>query len=311
MENKINKKYIKVIISVIITLLSIYFLLKNIPLYDIKKYFHININIVFMVLFIFGIIKLINTIRFSKVYNIKFSKELYYILCSSNMFLSLFPFRLGELTYLNKLKVISQTSYSLITTKLLKIRLFDYISIYLLLLSSSFFILNNFNGIIKIISIFFIISLILFIFLGLLIIKLNLSSKIKIEKIKNIFITIENEIKNLSFKNIKKELQILFLSLIYWFVRLFLGYLLLNLIGIKLSFFMASFISLAVFMLSLIPIQFVAGFGITEAGFMFFLSQLGFEYNLTIINLFVYHIYLLLPVLIYGIAGLFLQKKYH
>ena len=162
---------------------------------------------------------------------------------------------------------------------------------------------NRFSAIINFISLFFVSSLLfLFIFIFVFL-KLNITRKVKSEKIKDIFISIENEMKSFSTKNIYFLLLLLSVSLIYWFLRLFMGYLVLNMLGINLSFFTISFISLSVFILSLIPLYFVAGFGITEVGFLFFLTQLSFEYNSTLIIILIYHIYLLIPVLVYGIVG--------
>ena len=191
------------------------------------------------------------------------------------MMLSVFPFRLGELSYIVRLQKITGQKYSETTSRLIKIRLFDYISIYLLLMVSSIYVYAQFSNIIKIISVFFICSLVVGLLALFVIIKLDLSKKIKFRKFSQILLTIENEVRGHARINYLRDLGVLLLSLLYWFVRLLMGYFVLVMLGIHLSFFTVVFISMSVFMLTLIPIQFFAGFGITEAGFLFFLTQCG------------------------------------
>jgi hypothetical protein len=305
------KKIYKVLFSIFITLLTLYFLFKGIRLEEIKNNFIFSPIILLITILLFGIIKLTNTLRFAKNYNIKPSKELFSNLCISNMFLSILPFRLGEISYLKNLKKLIGENYTNIGLKLAKIRLFDYLSISILLLISSFFVYNKFSSIVNLISIFFISSLFVGTLLCLLFIKLNMTNRIKIKKIQGVLISIENEIRSFNMKNLIFLLSISIISLIYWSLRLFMGYLVLNLLGINLSFFTISFISLAVFILSLIPLHFVAGFGITEGGFLFFLTQLGFSYEETLIKLFVYHIYIIIPVVAYGGASYLFKLKKH
>ena len=163
---------------------------------------------------------------------------------------------------------------------------------------------SNFSNIIKMISEFFVTSLILGLLGLLLIIRLGLSKRIKNVRVSKILDIIEIEIKNNSQIHLMRDSQIFFTSILYWFTRLLMGYFILNMLGINLSFFTISFISLAVFMLGLIPIQFFAGFGITEAGFLFFLLQFGFKYETTLMTVLMYHIYLLIPIVFFGLAGL-------
>lgn len=284
-------------------MLAMFFLFKDVKYSELNTNFVFNWNIFFLTFFLFFIIKLVNTYRFSLVYKILLSNKLFLILCHSNMMLNIFPFRLGELSYISELQKITNKKYSEIASRLLKIRLFDYVSIYVLLIISSIYVYNEFSDIIKIISIFFIVSLVFFLFVIIFIIKFNLSKRIKIKKISKLIETIEREINSNSCINSLRDLKVLILSLFYWTLRLLMGYFILKILGIDLSFFTLSFISLAVFFLGLIPVQFFAGFGIFEAGFLFFLTKLGFEYDSTLIIIFSYHIYLLIPTIIFGVAG--------
>jgi len=303
-----NKKYfLKFLLTIFVTALVLYFLFKGIHFSEIVKIFYFKWQIIVFTVPLFFVIKFINSLRFSRAYNTKLSKKLFYTLCYSNMMLSVFPFRLGELSYIARLQKITGEKYSETTSKLIKIRLFDYVSIYLLLMVSSIYVYAQFSNIIKIISVFFICSLIVGLLSLFVIIKLNLSKKIKFRKFSQILLTIENEVRGHARINYLRDLGVLLLSLLYWFVRLLMGYFVLVMLGIHLSFFTVVFISMSVFMLTLIPIQFFAGFGITEAGFLFFLTQLGFEYNSTLAVLLMFHLYLLIPVVFWGCFGFFLE----
>lgn len=302
------KKQVKFLLSIFFSVGVLYFLFKDIDIERVKNQFYFDWKIFIVVILFFFLTKLVNTYRFSVAYQSKITSSLFYVLCYCNMMLSIFPFRLGELTYVSKLSLLFKKGHSEVASTLIRIRLFDYISIYILLMLSSIYVFREFSEVIKIVSLFFILSLIIGLLTVFLILKFGLSERVKIKKINALLKIIEKEMKN-HWKLDFLDFKMMVISILYWLARLFMGYFILSFLGIELSIFTVAFISLAVFMLSLIPIQFFAGFGITEAGFMFFLKQLGFDYDSTISKLFLYHLYLLIPVVLYGLVG-FIGTKY-
>lgn len=294
---------VKFLFTIVITLFTLYFLFRGIPYAEIKEHFSWSWQISAVALVFFFAIKILNTLRFSVVYNIPPNWVLFLNLCYSNMMLSIIPFRFGELSYISRLQKITNHSYTEVTARLVKIRLLDYVSVYLILMLSSLFVYATFSSVVKIISLFFVASLIIGFFMLVLIVKLDLIAKVPIPKIARLLTALEQEIKCGFYTSLGNELKIFTFSVGYWILRLLLGYVVLVMLGIQLPFLMVTFISLSVFLFSLIPVQFFAGFGVTEAGFLFFLTQLGFEYNSTLILLLEYHFYLLFPVISLGVLG--------
>lgn len=302
-----KKTSVKYILSILAASLVLYFLFQGISFSEMKKIFYFDWTVIVATLVIFGIIKLLNTLRFSLVYGIPLSVKLYSLLCYANLILSLFPFRLGEVFYITELQKLTSSKYSEVTAKLIRVRLYDYITIYLLLMISGVYVYAQFSSVIKAVSAVFVLSLIFGLVGVFAVVKLRLSEKVKLGKISRFISIIETELQNNSKINLRKDSKVLGVSLLYWSTRLLMGYFILQTLGVNISFFTITFISLAVFMLTLVPIQFFAGFGITEAGFLFFLTQLGFEYNSTLTTLLTYHLYLLIPVIGFGFFG-FLEK---
>lgn len=298
----------KYFLTIVVTILAMYFLFRGIHFSEIKESFVFSGQIFVVPLLFFFVIKILNTLRFSVVYNTAPNKDLFWNLCYSNMMLSIFPFRLGEISYINRLQKITQKSYTDVTFRLIKIRLFDYFSIYLFLMFSSVYVYATFSSVVQIISLFFAASLVVGGVVLVIIFKYDLIKKIPVPKIAKLLTVLDGEIKSSFYTTPKKELKIFMYSIGYWFCRLLFGYVVLVMLGIDLPILMISFISLAVFLLSLIPIQFFAGFGITEAGFLFFLTQLGFEYDSTLVLLLLHHFYLLIPVVFFGIIAFLVLK---
>lgn len=300
------KKILKLIFPIFLPLLILFLLFREINLLtlDLSK-FSLSILVVSIILFFF--IKLINTYRYSNIYNLKPSQKLYSLLCYSNMMLSLVPLRLGEFSYIHGFKKYFNVSYQEATQKLFLIRFIDYIVVYSLLLISSIYVSANLRGdYIGILSIFFSISLILA--LGILIWLTKSDYIFKNKRLNGILITLKKGAKGISSTSMGRLTVIILQTLFYWTLRLILGYVCLLLLGINISIFYFVFISLFFLLVGLLPIQTFANFGIFEAGWAYFLVNIGYNYSEVLPLLLVYHFILLIPMFVYGSISYILLK---
>jgi glycosyltransferase 2 family protein len=305
-----NKKIlIKYLFSIFLAIIILAILIKQVRDYNISEIIKINIYILLFSLIFFSFIKLVNTIRYAYLCNIKFAPKLFFILCYSNMMLSILPFRTGELSYIRELKKNYNKSYKNSAKNLIILRFLDYVVIFLIFLISSLFVAVKVrNDYVKIISIIFFISLIVF-FILLKSLKsgkiINITKNKKINKLFKIF----NEGSQSILKTSKKEITILFLiSFIYWILRLMMGYIILLMLGVKLSFAVVIFISLLMLLIGLLPINTIGSFGIFEGGWTYFLVNFGYSYNQALPLSIQYHVVLFIVPLIYGVTSYLILK---
>ena len=302
------KNIIPIVISLAILLLTFkvvggidFSILKNIP-----------IILILFASIVYIAIKIINTFRFSSLYHSGSFTKLLLSLLYCNFVLSIAPFRAGEISYLSYMKKIYDKAHSFNVKNLLIIRIFDFISIISIMLLSSFFILGYRNNIsffkpLVSISMFLITLIILSIIFknSLANIMIKIISKIKfsnnfILRILKFFAEILEYIKDTS---IKELLNVFILSLMYWSLRYTLGYVILYFLGIHLNIFNIFFITSIIMLINIIPIQTIAGFGIHEASWTYFLILFGINKELSLTLALVFHIIILIPVLIAGLVS--------
>ncbi|GEM_PF-1991976 len=308
------KKTLKVlnkIYPLVFSAILIYFLASKLKEYNfIEQILKIRWWIVAVVLIMFGAIKLSNTFRYASLYKIKEKKKLFLVLSFCNSFLSLLPFRLGEVSYVKSFKDYFNISHWLVAKKLVLLRFFDLIVVYLLFFISSFYIGSTVKG-----DVVGCVSLLIFggLLVGLLIFfivfilkKNNLFTKNKYyQSLANL---VEKTRKEL-FRVDKKAITILFFySLLYWFLRIFSGFLVLNFLGLELDFFLVAFVSLLLLLIGLFPIKTFADFGIFEGGWTYFLVLIGFNYQEVLPTIINFHILSLLPAVFYGLIGWMILK---
>jgi len=265
---------------------------------------------IFIPILLFPIIKIINSFRFSQLYKVKFGLKLISLLSYSNMMLSIIPFRAGEFSYIHGFKKYFDIDYGKGTSKLFLVRFADYITVYFIFLISSFYVASNIsNEIVKLISIIFFVSLIIF-GLCLFIIKKISSNKINNLFVGNILNNINHGIDEITKTNNKDVLILLFLSFLYWFARLIMGFLILITLNLHLDFLTYSFFSLILLLIGLIPVKSFGDFGIFEGGWAIFLVNLGFNYEEVLPIIFQYHLILFFIPITYGVIGFLILKSY-
>ena len=303
-----NKK-VKFIFSIIfsVIILAILFIKFDLSKLDLSK---IKPSLIIIPFIFYFFIKLINTVRYSNVYKIPNKPKLFWILCYSNLMLSLIPFRLGEFSYISNFKREFNKTYKEAAQKLILIRFIDYVAIYILLLISSIYVSTQIkDGLIGIISLFFVISLIIFFGFVYIVGFTKSNFGIKSKKLNKIILVIKEGFREMLKISKLDFFKLFFLTFMYWGIRLVMGYLILILLGIKISFYSAVFISLLLLLLGLFPIQTYMNFGTFEAGWVYFLINLGYEYSQILPMILIYHITLMIPPIIYGILGFFFKGR--
>ncbi len=298
----IIKKIIKIIYPYLIALILLIFVWKyfsGAKLLDALDYFNVNI-IVFCFLYYIIIIKPINTIRYSLFFDIKDRIKLYWILNLSNFILNFIPFRLGEYSYIRLIKRYYNIKAERSVPGILTIRFFDYISILLFFILAFFYSGVLFNiGNILLVS--FLIPIFIMLFLIIITFLFRKFDKRNNRLYKIVFLSYQ-ELKHYS----SNKIIVLFLTtLAYWTGRFSYGYLVLILLEIKINFGLFIFITSVLIIISLIPIQIFANFGIFEFGWIYILNLV--EPHISKPELFnkilAFHIIPLFPVIVMGVLG--------
>ena len=300
---------IKMVFSAAVTILLIYLLFGQLGLPNLSLLTAAPHVFLFTLIF-FPIIELVNVFRYSRAFEVKFCFKLFNLSNFANMIVGIMPMRVGEISYVYGLKKYFAVNYSKGVKKLFLVKVADLAVIYLLLLTSSFFVaISIAHEFMFYVSLFFII-----IFLGLgaftlAAAKFSISKRLKkYPKIAKLIRLIEESVLQ-AFKIKKRKLAVIFLlSLIYRLLRLLMGFVVLYMIGVQLDVFVVIFIGLAILFIDLIPIRTLANFGLFEAGFAYFLVQLGFDYAFALNKTLIFHIVIFIPSIVYGSIGYLLIK---
>jgi uncharacterized protein (TIRG00374 family) len=248
-------------------------LFKDLNFETILKY--LGIKVIIISLLIYLAIKATNTLRYNLTFGTKGFFKTINILFFGNFMLTLLPFRLGEFSYLQQFKKYYNIDYKKGASNIIFIRILDYLSIFILMLISFvLLILKNVEAINdkKILAAFvaiFIITLALVLAYGLL------SKSVKAKRNAGFASKALLYANDLIFKERKYKWIILLNSLIYWSLRFFLGIYLLRAVGINLGIVELLFISTMLMLISLIPIQPFAGFGVFEGSWIWMLVLFG------------------------------------
>jgi uncharacterized protein (TIRG00374 family) len=122
-------------------------------------------------------------------------------------------------------------------------------------------------------------------------------------KIKEYLEVLDKDFRSMTFRRI---FILLLFTLIYWLLRIVMGYIILYSLGLKVGFIPIIFINGITILISLIPIQTIAGFGIFEFSWGYLLSQMGYVYDSILPIILVLHIIIFLTTALYGLIGFFI-----
>jgi uncharacterized membrane protein YbhN (UPF0104 family) len=214
--------------------------------------------------------------------------------------LNILPFRTGEFSYLKLLKKFFKIPYSNSISKLALIRFFDFLVLAMLFLLSFLFfgniILEN-----------FVFYLILFFSVGCVLAFLILIKYVHVLqrfniKFLNYIIDGMSKIKKIGYK---QAAYIFCLSFLYWISRFLFGYFVLLWLGVDFNIWFVIFVTAALMLTALIPIQIFLNLGIFEFGWAYFISSIGLDYNLYIQQILLLHLVPVIPVFVLGLLSYF------
>lgn len=314
------KKYRKIFLATLSTVILSYFLFREIVLTDVFSAFRcfspFSLSLIFLWFFSMFFIDTVRyrTLLFEKEQK-KF-KKLFAIITGGNLLLNLLPFRSGELSYIffmNRELKIPKTQGTLIITIM---RVLDMIAIVILFFLALFKTENLpevFNSW-SLKSISFILLLIFFTMLFLIIAQYQAIKKL-IESILAKFIKgslMEKISTTLSaghhytrnYGNSYILLWVGTMSLLYWIMRYLLGFFIVRTLGIGIGIWDMFLIESLLFFSVLIPIQGIADLGVFEAKWTVLLILLGVSKEAAITSGLTFHIILLAMTVLFGIYGL-------
>jgi|SRR3989344_363713 len=301
-----------IIISILVTLLLVYFLLSKISINEISQtIISSDIKYIFIAFSVYFLIYLLRAIRFKILLNeeLKF-KNIFPIVCIHNFMNMVLPLKTGELSYSYLLKKRSKVRYQKSLSNILIARIMDLGGILFLFLFSLFMYFKESEP--KIL--FFILAIInfllligIFSFVG----KFRFISRLKVKnrllkKIKK-FIT---EIIEESVKYTKKEkLKIIVISLAINSLMFLFGYMLMKSFGVDLSIWAIFVGGTLAFFITLIPLQGLFNFGTLETAWTVSYMLVGLTKEQAIITGFSYHIINIVFTILMFIVGLVLIRK--
>ena len=255
-----NSKIESILLSILLTAIILFFLYKTVGAFSldyIQSYFTFSIISISMILYL--LIKIVNTFRYNLIFNQKDFFKSINILFFSNFMLTILPSRLGEVSYLQLFNKHYGISYSRGLKKIIFLRICDYFAICILMFLSFIFTIESNSEIFKNNYIVFTIGIFALICGVLLLFFFMEFKNSSNSKIINQFFGYLSDI-----KETKDKFQLILWSLSYWFLRFSLGIYLFWAVGLNLPFVSLFFISTLMMLVSLIPIQTIAGFGIFE-----------------------------------------------
>jgi uncharacterized protein (TIRG00374 family) len=309
-------RIIKITTPFIISSSILVLLLKKIDLQTwIASIYDTNLWAIAIPFLIYPFIKILNTLRYSTLFKLKNFLQVFATLSYCNLVLNIIPFRLGEYSYISQLYINFHIPKYQTLNRLILIRMMDYLVIYFLFIISSLYVGYNAKGeIISAISILFSISLIIFAifsFILHMLLKNKFLSRSRIVYFSKIEIYLDKLINGMSEISNGQLVNGFFLTIIYWLLRLTMGYIILNLLNIDLDILDVIFISLTVQLVGMLPINTFAGFGTFEAAGVILLNQYGFSTLEAAAAFLKFHILTLMPMIFYGIGcWMIIQLKY-
>ncbi|NQU98257.1 flippase-like domain-containing protein [Candidatus Woesearchaeota archaeon] len=284
-------KHFKFIFGSLITIIILYFLLKDIPFNTfIVLAEKITVQVLFITFFTYLLMNLARAMRIKKIFpSIKFSK-LANIVFIHNMINNILPFRIGEFSYIYMIKKEKSSSQAI--SSLMILRITDLIGVFLIFSCSLLFIPLN-DTITKLFGyiLLIVIASVVFIF-GFA--KINL---LKFKIIKDVRQSLK--------KYTPRKISLLTVdSLIIWVLSFLFYYFFIIALGIELSFFQVVVAAVLIIFSTILPISGIGGFGTTELAWTIGLMIFGVEKNIAIMSGLLIHVIKIVMFVIIGLFGL-------
>lgn len=280
-------RVVTILSALAITIVLVFFLLSQIRIYDfIIILSKINLFYLFLAFIPYVCAYFLRALRFYILLNREISvKDLFSIVCLHTFMNNILPARTGELTYIYLLKLRNRRISEGIAT-LAFARFFDFISISLLFIISSFFV-----GLLKE---FMMLICVTFLIITCISCFTFMSKKYLPRKIEEI---IDN------FMHVRKSgklKQLMVVSILVWISLYSAVYFIVISINLNLTFFEVLFASTFAIITTILPIQGIGGFGTTEGGWCIGFIAIGLTKDVAISTGFVFHIIILAYSVILG-----------
>ena len=309
-----NKKIIKMLSFLVISILLLYILFSHVRIEDITELIK-KIPLIWLLAgFLFYIACYVfRAMRFNLLLDKKIKiKRLFTIVCIHNMAVSLLPVRTGELSYIYLVKKEGIKGTKALAT-LLVARIFDFFALILIFFIAIFLIFSELPDIIKQIIpyvLILILAIILFVVFMFFFAEKLFHRKIKIKLINTIACKIKEVTHDFKILHTKKNiLNYSILSLFIWLSQFIMIYVVIGKL-IKIGFIKTVIGSILPIFSTVLPVQGLAGFGSTEGAWAIAFYSLGVSKSVAISSGFIFHFLLIIYFLIPGIiALLFYYKK--
>ncbi|MCD4760049.1 flippase-like domain-containing protein [archaeon] len=299
----------KIIFSVVVSVVLIYFLMSMISLEDLRdSVLKLSLPYVLLALGFYLLSYIFRSLRFLVFLKNDMSfRDIFPIVCIHNVMNYLIPARLGELSYFYLLKR-KKIEFGKSVASFAVVRFFDLLVVSIIFFVSLIFMKNvpeSFNGIVPIVAvlvglllIFILISPLLYRYFSS---KLN-SKRLFVKKLKEIYDAL------LVIKSKSVLFSLFLFSVLIWFSLYSLMYVLLLDLGIQFSLWQAIIVISFPLIISALPINGIGGYGTTEVAWLIPFLAFGLSKEIAIANGFVIHTFQFALVLLFGLVGYLLYK---
>lgn len=291
------------LISVSAAVFVLALIIHQVASFEDLKHVKIPLSSVLICAVLFFIIKATNTLRYGFIFKINAGGLLFFILCYANMMVSLLPFRAGEIFYATELKKKFGLAYVKSVGGLVAIRFFDYICVFLLLIFFVFYLASEID--VSISQIVIAATALLFITtLAVALVGFSAEKLLRYKKLLKAKIFISEAVQEIKRITLSDILRLGMLTIIYWLLRLGMGYVVLYSLDFSLSFALYSLISLVLLFVGLIPIKLFGDFGIFEGGWIAMLGLWGVDPARALPVIISYHLIIFLTPMLFGLIAM-------
>lgn len=322
MTKKIDNKNIVKVLAFIVTAITLIFLLFQISIAElIATIKNINLPYIGIGFLLYMYSYFFRALRFYFLLNRDVRlKDMFNIVCVSNMVNNILPARIGELSYIYILKEKHYIPSSKGIASMTIARFFDAISILLFFLISIIILRNIVIVPMELIFISALMLLISVLFLGLLLfhgkkisaviekVIVNIGA-VKFQFIQSLLKLGNNTAENLEKTQSKNMIFSNFITSIFiWIFMYSATYFVLLGVNVKLSILGVIFASILPMLTTVLPVQGIGGFGTTEGAWTIGLMLFGISKETAIASAFTIHIISYVYFLILGFYGLIIFK---
>jgi len=306
------------LISGILTVLLVTVLLSNIDFSEFKSVFsNLSYYVVFIGFLLYTLIYVFRSFRLGYVLEKKFKfKELFRVISLHNLFSQVLPFRSGELSLVYLLKKKGVDSSKSISS-LIFLRIFDFLSIFFLLIFSLLFAKSAYFLLVGNFFWLFLLSFFIFSLFVVFLFKpakffggiINLILFFKLNKYK-FFCKGLSYLEKVSdsFSSQKRNLFFVFLlSLLVWISSFVFTYYILNGLGLEISYSYFIFAMSLILIFSSLPIHGILNFGTQETFWTVVFLAIGVDKIMAISSGFIVHGLVVIYFLFWGIASYFIK----